>query len=110
VGSVRESNWGAVGKRYACRFWADAWAALDKAGIRGADRERIEAELEAAVPRLTDEDWTEEVEGTRKYLTQARSFGREIHAWVRRLNELFPDAGLVVPADRAPYRPGEALF
>jgi hypothetical protein len=109
LGSVRESDWGAVRGHYACRFWADVLANLTAAGIAGADRERIEGGLEVAVPRPTDEDWVAELEWTRRHLAQARSFGKNTRDWVRRLNELFPDAGLVVPADRPAFRRGDAL-
>jgi hypothetical protein len=52
LGSVRRSG----DYSHPHRFWAEAMAKLDAAGIRDGDRERIEADLERVVPRPAEPD------------------------------------------------------
>jgi hypothetical protein len=94
VGSVRQSEWGSLRGHYACLFWAPALAALDRAGIRGADRERIEAELERAVARPADEAWAEELESVRYQRSRGWMDGAGWRPYLRALAGLFPDADI----------------
>jgi hypothetical protein len=78
------------------RFREEAARRLDAAGIEGADRERVEAALEAAVPLPTEAEWAADLADARR-----RQGGGE---WYDRRHRIalaarYPDAGIALPGD-----------
>jgi hypothetical protein len=79
-------------------FREEAGRRLDKAGIVGADRERVEAALDAAVPWPTEAEWAADLDDARR--RQALDWRERYSRWYRiALAARFPDAGIGVPGD-----------
>jgi hypothetical protein len=78
------------------RFREEAGRRLDAAGIAGADRERVEAALDDAVPRPTAAEWEADLDDARRRQGRGERLNRR---YLCELAARYPDAGIALPGD-----------